>query len=926
MSNDKHLDVLGESHLPDDIWTPTEGENYGLDGYPDMDYGSGVLHGNPNVSETVPRMDEGVLADIVDGAPDGQVFGPLGDIADMMKQSSLPDLTWLEVDEQDATRLPVNPVDQSIPELEEAWGVDRRSDGVHLIPNVDLEKAAYEKALKDGDVRPVRTRAALLNIVRKAMRRSAAGVPFEDIEAEVQETLGDDLPLVQKHLQLIRDGHDLSGRVFIHADAYPGCANGDWTEAVKKVASGSRYVVAGSSCANCVQNLSGSCSVFKKKLVASVPWDDALEHYSPELEAAGRKVASGNPKAALRAAFAQAPEGMGFIQRHKPVHVTPSERISAEEAHREVQAAKTERRVYTPADKQEARKLHAARIRVARWVQQGLLDKTAATRIVAQANPKVMLEQAVSRMVASNGSAAYSGLVNDTRAPDMAGDEAWERLGSVAPLPAVKLSRAQVHKQIARWARTGLLDKGSVQKLARSLAEPRDVLRTAAILASATTTGEYSGAVNNMHGTEVSQDHAWKLLREAEDHAAKATAAIVAEVERREFQASRAGKHMARVQVKVAKIEEAINRGVVGRNLLNLIQETIRPDDHDMAIPLLDPILQRTGALEKEIQTVHDYSGVDNKRASEDVTSADAWKHLFTTADVAQQKAARIQESRTARVSLTIERKVVQVKEAIERGARGQALRKIIARTFLKDEIPQAATLLNPLLEKTGALSESSTQEYQGAKFERAVGRKAEAVPLPKEVRGVLRWARQKMSEGNVGNQLDELLSMRFSPRVLTAAQGALQDARGRHEGLAGILYVDASAYASERGTKGCEHGAVKHRANTLKAVLQMDRCASCSLRNVGSDGTPRCQTYKKALISELTPEEASGLQAENIRMANAPDQEVTASLFTPMGNLFNQAEFSLSSGEYDDISVEDAPDIKKLGDVLFGGLHLSED
>ena len=39
------IDVLGESHLPDDLFTDTLGDNYGLDGFPDMEYGLGVLEG-----------------------------------------------------------------------------------------------------------------------------------------------------------------------------------------------------------------------------------------------------------------------------------------------------------------------------------------------------------------------------------------------------------------------------------------------------------------------------------------------------------------------------------------------------------------------------------------------------------------------------------------------------------------------------------------------------------------------------------------------------------------------------------------------------------------------------------------------------------------------------------------------------------------
>jgi hypothetical protein len=54
VSNKKSaLDILGESHIPTDLLTPTLGSNYGLDGFEDMQYGMGVLEGvlNPEYTE-----------------------------------------------------------------------------------------------------------------------------------------------------------------------------------------------------------------------------------------------------------------------------------------------------------------------------------------------------------------------------------------------------------------------------------------------------------------------------------------------------------------------------------------------------------------------------------------------------------------------------------------------------------------------------------------------------------------------------------------------------------------------------------------------------------------------------------------------------------------------------------------------------------
>jgi hypothetical protein len=58
----EQLDVLGEAHLPADLFTPTDGSSYGIGTYPDMDYGLGVLEGY-KVPGTSPEA----------GVPDGVV-------------------------------------------------------------------------------------------------------------------------------------------------------------------------------------------------------------------------------------------------------------------------------------------------------------------------------------------------------------------------------------------------------------------------------------------------------------------------------------------------------------------------------------------------------------------------------------------------------------------------------------------------------------------------------------------------------------------------------------------------------------------------------------------------------------------------------------------------------------------------------------
>jgi hypothetical protein len=183
----------------------------------------------------------------------------------------------------------------------------------------------------------------------------------------------------------------------------------------------------------------------------------------------------------------------------------------------------------------------------------------------------------------------------------------------------------------------------------------------------------------------------------------------------------------------------------------------------------------------------------------------------------------------------------------------------------------------------------------------------------PREIKGALRWAAQKISEGAAGKELDELLSTRFSKLVLQAASEELRVLRAHHEGLAGQLYVDSSVYATKEGFEGCKVGAQKHRGNAVQFVMGMRRCNGCTLNSAGF-----CQRYDKQIVFEPPVDDPEAYQQEALRLANASDAEVTASLFAPsgaemvekFGGLTNamQADFELTDQNSDD-----------LGEILWG-------
>lgn len=194
----------------------------------------------------------------------------------------------------------------------------------------------------------------------------------------------------------------------------------------------------------------------------------------------------------------------------------------------------------------------------------------------------------------------------------------------------------------------------------------------------------------------------------------------------------------------------------------------------------------------------------------------------------------------------------------------------------------------------------------------RRVEKTAEAFEHP-QVRKAVRWVKAQMNEGFLGKELDDLISLKFSPDILKAASSSFEQVRKNHEGLAGQVYIDASAYAMKSGVNGCEEGALKHRANNVKAVLKMDKCASCVFNTDG-----HCQKYMKRLASFEDLGDTRKYQKEALRLANATDAEVTASLFNP-------SEFNLGNENLNDFEYDEMPTNERLAGVSFGGIYMDE-
>ncbi len=427
MSNDKtaELDILAEAFLPSDLLTPTLGSNYGMDGYPDMEYNMGVLDAvvNPDYHES-PALPTGVR----------MTAAAEMDVQDILDGQPLADLDWLDPSQmQDEERLPENPVDLGIPELIEAWGVNRRTDGTHLTAHHrDLTRARYEQSLEgQGESKRVNART-MEKVITQAMRRSIEGQHIDRVVREAAESMGTEFKRIVPHLRAVKADHGLAGNVFVRAAAYPGWGAGKGKAHAKKYAKQARYLIVSErdmEQATWIQN--GRCAYTGKVAVTQVPWKQALAYYAPRLEATGRRVASGDPKAALRAAFLTNQTQRVAHGENLPVYKAAGDDITAAEARLAVDQADTTRKVV------EVTEAHLQQ-RLAAWRKAHMLDDMQVRSILdGTASPNDKLAAAV-EMVTATRRGSFTGAAN--RGEDAAQERQERTL-------AAKRERRQAHSE-----------------------------------------------------------------------------------------------------------------------------------------------------------------------------------------------------------------------------------------------------------------------------------------------------------------------------------------------------------------------------------------------------------------------------------------------------------------------------------------------
>lgn len=492
---DDWIDHLGESNLPADEFTFTDGSNYGLDGFDfvtprneGVEQGArlpeakglsglpdGIVEGSQDddayFAENAAESGDGFYLNGIfdeETIPDNSQFGTV--LSGMLSEdegalpmtpeakqaASLADLRWLDpTQEQDPERLPKEllpdrpPLDSS-PELEEAWGVDRRTDGISLVPNnTDLEIAQYEQSIREGPESGLpqpqaKTAKEVKDSILWAVRQSHYGMPIIDIKRGLIQQLGEDARRTVQAMKIIEDEHGLAGKVFIRASAFPGLRNGKWVKELRKIAQTAHYVITDDE-------------TIGKKLgmesVSDIPWKSALDYYRDWLGISGYKVANeGDPRTILKQAFLMGPQEKIHEPTPKPIVKIPE--ASLEEAteamkNAKVEVLEVESRDATDMDK----KIKGVAVKLARWVKDERLTKKQAFKILKSGKRPEEMIKVASLVMETNQikKSDFKGPVMKEATPSRPAPKKFdERLASLAKESGQKTSEIQ---NVVKWAR-----------------------------------------------------------------------------------------------------------------------------------------------------------------------------------------------------------------------------------------------------------------------------------------------------------------------------------------------------------------------------------------------------------------------------------------------------------------------------------------
>lgn len=239
------------------------------------------------------------------------------DLSSFLKESSVADLDWLDVNEEDyhqVEALPKQNLDTR-PDLEALWNREGESPSTYLVPNkVPVPTMGIDNPHTMGDMSqmhgPLSGQAQdIARVARYAMMQST---DLTRLRSELVKRFG--LEALQQNrtvLASVLQERGLLGNYYIDAMDFPNCDQGKASGFVSKYASSAKFVLAKTACGDCSHSRkmadgTNVCGQFQKEIKVEIPFtDDMAAKVESEQLARGKtaSTAAQNPKERIRQAY-----------------------------------------------------------------------------------------------------------------------------------------------------------------------------------------------------------------------------------------------------------------------------------------------------------------------------------------------------------------------------------------------------------------------------------------------------------------------------------------------------------------------------------------------------------------------------------------------------------------------------------------------
>ena len=953
------------SRVPNGGYTLTSGSNYMLDGFQfDTEYNGGVLEkarlpeakglsalpsgmipmDSPLFSEIPSHTDEegGVhLGDFMKEATDQYV--PIVDhswLAQEAKENlsgarSKKDI-YEEMDEGFYS-------DSNLKELESAWGSS--TTGLELVPNENRKHPKYTNPERDIDSLPGDD---YRSNIEKAMRRSAYGEPLKNIITDLKSEMG------SRYRESIGDKiaseHGLHGKVYIREEAFPGLFNGTWDKTIKKRCASAMYIIPNAE--DCAYDYHQN-----RMVVNSINWKKAFNTYAPKLKTIGIKTGSGeNYKQRLKQAFLSTAPAPVQPQTWFETQEDLTKRFTTEEAQEQLEDYSPELQYVDSMEEREERTLeNNFSTLLDKFHRFGMIndeqyEDISSTRDLSKKTAKLN-KYATAPKKASEyegggvGKKALHGKIIKEIDPHFTTPQQRE----------IEAQQNKFNKLASDLFKLGLASQKQIDRIASTSSDFLTMTKELTKLAAKpvlTKTGTYIGTGLNIKTMEgKTYTNKFGKVASAEEREMSIRVRVAQDKIQRLISANLISiKQVEKIACgcsssKPEDTVEAVINHIADNTIVKSTYEgqkwekanELKVHDNDFTDAEKE-MARRLGitlekfAAQKNLENIQALvsAGVLSEKqaykfASQGKTPQEMYlsvlkeaKTLYSNAIYTQNnllsepnnKFAKFDSKEQRLASVHVKAVESKIAKLIQANLTSEdEVNSIIA----KDPNQKLAKVLNAIEQRVAV----QIQEYSDTPFTQHIIRDKKPRNLLASAESVEKWVRQKMAEGNMGKDLDTLLQTKYASEVLDHYGEKIGKLRKAHEGLSGQVYVDAKAYDTPNGVTGCDQGALHHRANTIPAVLEMDKCSSCVFKN--ADGY--CQKYNKPIVASvelLGIDNPRKYQKESIRLANSSDSERTASLFT---NNYDENEFSLTTNDELEIDEDQTP--QALTDVLFGGFEV---